>query len=182
MFRNVVRVLAAVAFSVVVLIAGCIGGMMLQYPVRAATWHCIHGNEVMVGNRQLTLPLLWWRGKDIGSGSIVLRRGRIDSRLAFATSELTLTKLKDVKAVTDADGILGQNALLADLNRGRSKQTAFPLIVASPAGRIYCVKDLSIPNFSFLFCLPTGARWNFVFGPGTAKEESEAESMLATLK
>ena len=181
-FRKIARAFAAVAFTFVVLVFICIGGLMLQYPIRAAAWHCVHGNQVIVGNRQLTLPLLWWRGKD-NDGTIVLRRGRIDSRLAFLTSELNLTPQKTGKPkIGDIEAKNVRIAILADLNKGKSRPTAFPFAINAPAGEIYCVRDFSMPNSPFLFCYSTSNRSNILFASGSGMEESEAEAILATLR
>ena len=173
------RILGLLAFGFALMIAASIGGLMVQYPVRSALWHCTHGKYVYLGKNQLKLPLLWWHDRDEDVGTIVLMRGVVDDRIAFMPSELHLTPQKPGKTIKDdqsAEAI--QNKLV-------SKTRFVPIIITAPVGKIYCVRDQSNPRFSALFCFSAKVPWNLNFFPGSgdnAQAEGEAESILATLK
>ena len=154
---------------------------MVQYPVRAVLWHCTHEKYVNLGNARLTLPLLWWRGKD-EDGMIALRHARIDSGLAFMPSELHLVPLRPEATIRDdEDAERVQSRWIKGLN-GKSRQTVVPIVIIAPAGKIFCGRDRAIPELSALYCFSSKTPWKMFFGSGSIKEESEAESILATLK
>jgi hypothetical protein len=168
------------AFAFVLLICGGIGGLMVQNPVRAALWHCIHGNHMNIGDRQITLPLSWWRVEDTDFGSIVLRHAEIDSRIAFRmTDELNFTPQKPGRTIKD-------DQLAATIQRELAMKNRFISVeITAPVGKIFCVKSQSLPNWPFLTCFSSKIPWNmnFFHGPGDAREtEAQAESILATLK
>jgi hypothetical protein len=155
---------------------------MVQYPVRALFWHCTHEKYVNFGNVQLELPLLWWRGQDGERGAITLRHASIDGRLAFMPSELLLIPLKPETTIRDdEDAERIQSSWIKALN-GKSRQTVVSVVITAPAGKIFCARDRTIPEFSGLYCFSSKTRWKMFFGPGSMREESEAEFILATLK
>jgi hypothetical protein len=155
---------------------------MVQYPVRAMLWHCTHEKCINLGGVSLELPLLWWRGKDGEGGTIVLRRAGIDDRLGFMTGDLSLIPFRSGRAIRDdEDAQRLQIWWIKNLN-GKSGQAVVPIVITAPAGKIFCGRDRAIPEFSSLYCFSSKTPWKMFFGPGSTQEESEAESILATLK
>lgn len=178
LFR-ITKWLGFLALAFVLLICAGIGGLMVQYPIRAVLWHCTHGNHVNIGNREVMLPLSWWQGEDRAYGSIVLRHAEIDSKIAFSTSELVFTPQKPGRTVKDDQLAKAMQRELASKNR------FFPSEITAPIGKVYCVKSMSLPKWPFLFCFSSKVPWNMNFynGLGDAREtEAQAESILATLK
>ena len=172
------------AFAFVLLISAVIGGLMVQYPVRAFLWHCTHSRFVNVGNRRLELPLSWWRGEDTDYGAIVLRHAEVGSRIVFigsdlGTSDLVFAPQKPGRTVKD-------DKLATTIQHELAAKNRFtPIEISAPIGKIYCIKDQSLPKWPFLKCFSSSLPWTMTFinGAGDAAEaERQAESILATLK
>jgi hypothetical protein len=174
--------LGVVAICLLFLGALAIGGAMVQYPIRTVFWHFTHEKYINLGNARLSLPLLWWRDKDEEGGIIVLKHAKIDVRLTFMPSELNLIPLKSEAPIRDdEDAERVQSRWIKSIN-GNGPQNVIPIVITAPAGKIFCGRDRAIPELSSLYCFSSKAPWRMFFGSGSIQEESEAESILATLK
>ena len=155
---------------------------MVQNPVRAVFWHCTHEKYVSLGSARMTLPLLWWRGQDDDRGGITLKHAAIDYRLSFVTSDLRLIPLRPEVTIRDDDAAEKAQGLWTKTLNGKGGQDFVPIVIAAPAGKIFCTRDRTIPEFSSFLCFSYKTRWKMWFGPGSIQEESEAESILGSLK
>jgi hypothetical protein len=123
-----------------------------------------------------------WPQKEDENGTIALRRAAIDYRLSFMPSELRLIPLKPESTIQeDDDAERVQNELIRKLN-GKTRQAFVPVVITAPARKLFCRRDREIDSLSDLDCLSSISRWRMWFGPGSAQEESEAESILSTLE
>jgi hypothetical protein len=176
------RTLGVVVLVGLLLVAFIIGGAMVQYPLRAVVWHCVHGKHVNLGKAKLVLPLFWWPQKEEENGMIALRHAAIDFRLSFMPSELRLIPLKTGSTIQDdGDAERIQNELINELN-GKTRRASVLVVIAAPAGKLFCRRDREVDTLSDLDCLSSKSRWRMWFGPGSVHEESEAESILSTLE
>lgn len=179
---KLLRSFGVVFFGCLLLVVFAICGAMVQYPVRAVFWHCTHGKYVNVGNATLALPLLWWPQNEKEGGTIALRRAAIDYRFAFMPSEIRLIPLKPGSTISDdEDAERIQSAFMKELS-GNTRQPFVPIVIAAPAGKLFCGIDRAVPEALSLFCLSSRFRWRVWFGPGSIQEEAETESILSTLK
>jgi hypothetical protein len=156
--------------------------LMMRSQIRAVFWHLGHGNEVVVGQGKMILPLVWWQGKGYhdnkGAYIIVLNRA------AFGGLSLDSVQIVPLGTSGVGQGSIGVEMWQEDMRKklsGSSKNSVNALVISAQTHRFYCVRDYSSSQFSTLICRAPSLPWSFVYD-GSARGEREAKLLLSSFK
>jgi hypothetical protein len=174
------RSIAFRVFCFVFLLCIAIGVLMIRSPLYALYWHMTNGNRIHFEDCQLELPLLWWRvNTQADATEVVLKRGRIDYKFSLLTDEMHIVHNR-TGVVNEQLTKEAQSRMLQELGRNTGSN-AERMQISTVVGSFYCVRIHWDKESTDLFCQNATLPWHSSF-LGTSFGESEAESLLATLK
>jgi hypothetical protein len=172
------------AIAVIAVAAAPSARQFRKYPGTVA-WHLTHGNHVAVGDRRVTLPLLWSKVETGSGDTVVLARAARAPQGPL--SEIRITpRMKATAAETDQDEL----ALTQKLNRLEQEKSipgwsASVVAINASQTTLHCNRDAVLSEgaevLSMLDCGAANVPYLFSYS-GPPESEKEAQAILATLE
>jgi len=124
---------------------------------KAAEWHKVHGNVIVVDGHKLTLPQDWWeKDPPEGGNRVVVKATR--SLLKAWQARIILGRKGPNEAEEDEDGIRKHLEMFIEIeNKGKQTPISSLVVVNAASTKIYCKKAVIVEPMVELRCDVVGA-------------------------
>lgn len=148
---------------------------------KAAEWHRIHGNVILVDGHKLSLPQDWWEKYPLAGGKrVVVKASR--SLLKTWQTGIIVDRKGASESTLNEDEIRKHLEMFIKVeNQGKQAPMSSLVVVRAVSTNIYCRKAMIVEPVVELRCDVAGAP-TLITSVGLADTEKEVEGIISTFE
>lgn len=148
---------------------------------KAADWHKVHGNVILVDGHKLSLPQDWWEKDPPADGKqVIVKASR--SLLKTWQSGIIVDRKGPNEIKADEDAVRKTLGMMIETdNRGKQTPTSSLVVVKAVSTKIYCKKTVIVDPIVEYRCDVIGSP-TLITSVGLPNTDKEIEGIISTFE
>ena len=148
---------------------------------KAAEWHKIHGNVILVEGHKLNVPEGWWEENEIGNGKYAITKASRSLSKIYSSGIIFDRKGPNESKAGEAQIRKTLESFVESEKKGTPGPVSSLIVVRAKSTNIYCLQSSVLDRSVVLRCNVVGTPI-VISSVGPPSTEKEIESILSTFE